>query len=418
MTDEEVPEVVVPLLEMTQPFGTFYAGTMRAADLAFMAKSDVLRLKNLEVPKYEGYQRALDEERVDTIRKFLATSHGVFPGSIIVNVNSENVVGWEDATVAVPESHGGQTAAAAPPATIPPPPTTDAQAGDVPATTINPAGAAQPNGQAKVDNLSIIRMKRLEETLAVIDGQHRAAALAESNVDLWVPVTFFIDLEMVKCAEIFRVVNANQKKINPSISYQLFGYSDHPSPQKTAHNVARTLNETEGSPFYRRLKMIGKKDEFSQGALSQATFARELIALYSRKPVSDEYDLLLGRKLSDDAKLPLRPLFMAGDEKGIATTVWYFFAGVASQWETSWKSPESILWRTTGYVALMRVLKEWLLSAHAGELSEFQAVRQRFAHAGETIGEDFFAAENFAGSGYKEASTLAKSILDALFDKV
>ena len=80
---------------------------------------------------------------------------------------------------------------------------------------------------------------------------------------------------MVKAAEVFTKINSTQKPVNPSIAFQLFGYSKHRSPQRTAHEIAQTLHVTPGSPFHEQLRMLGTTDGYREGTTSEAKAALE-----------------------------------------------------------------------------------------------------------------------------------------------
>ena len=43
--------------------------------------------------------------------------------------------------------------------------------------------------------------------------------------------------------------------------YDLFDLNETPSPYKTCHHIARIMNSDLDSPFYRRLKMLEKRED-------------------------------------------------------------------------------------------------------------------------------------------------------------
>ena len=106
------------------------------------------------------------------------------------------------------------------------------------------------------------------------------------------------DLTVAEEAYIFSTINSNQRKVDPSLIYDLFDVSTNRSPQKTAHEIARVMNSSTSSPFYNRLKMLGKKASGQDKAsLSQGTFAKSILMLISKKPDEDAR-LFYGRLLA------------------------------------------------------------------------------------------------------------------------
>jgi DGQHR domain-containing protein len=322
--------ISIPVIKVSQHIGDYYAGVISAQDLLYISKSDRLRLTDLIIPKYAGYQRALIPERVNDIRDYLRTPRSTFPNAIILNIDSDYIENWKD---------------------------------------------------IKANNIvSVLEIKKEKQVAQIIDGQHRVAALDAVSKDYSIIVSIFIDLELTRCAEIFAKINSTQKSVNPSIAFQLFGYSEDRSPQKTAHNIAETLNRTKGSPFFKRLRMLGTKDEWTIGSLSQSTFSKYLMILYTRDPGGDENRLLRKEKLEIYDKYPLREFFMQNEDKTILTIVWNYFFNIANNWPEQWndQSGQSILVKTTGYIALIEVLKHWLLNEKSSQIINNDGVIEAF----------------------------------------
>jgi len=364
---EKMATIRIPTIRISQNIGDFYAGVIDALDLISTSKVDRIRMTDLKIPKYAGYQRALIPERVASIRDYLNTPRSTFPNAIILSLDSEYIVSWE---------------------------TIDDDLGLASLEIENAPGAAK-----------------------IIDGQHRAAALDAAPEGSNVLVSFFIDLDMSRSAEIFAKINSTQKAVNPSIAFQLFGYAEDRSPQKTAHDIAVAVNTTEGSPFYRQLRMLGTKDDWAKGTLSQSTFAKQLMRLYTKDPNADENRLLRGEKLAQYSGYPLRDFFISGDDKSIMEIVWKFFFHIASVWEHQWfdNSGKSILLKTTGYAALIDVMRRWLLSdrgqeimTDAGVLESFQRIQDEYRSE-----DKRFIRENYP-AGNQGVQALRNSLLQDL----
>lgn len=324
-------EISFAVLSASQNIGDMYLTVMPASLLFEIAKVDRIRMEELEVPKYAGYQRALAKDRVRSIQDYLSTPRATFPNSIICSIDSEFIEQWEDLDEGL--------------------------------------------------DLSLVTIQRDPGVVQIIDGQHRAAALGEAQEDFDVLVTFFVDLNVEQSAEIFAKINSTQKKVNPSIAFQLFGYSQDRSPQKTAHEIAEVMNNTEGSPFYRQLRMLGTKDEWAIGNLSQSTFAKKLMRLYTRNYEEDQNRILRGEELDRYPGYPLRRYFIEGSDDIILQVVWKYYYNVATTWPEQWddEGGESVLVKTTGYTAFMQLLRYWMLGDRANEPLNDSGVMKAFS---------------------------------------
>jgi DGQHR domain-containing protein len=119
----------------------------------------------------------------------------------------------------------------------------------------------------------------------VIDGQHRLWAFNpeySGDTDLDVVVTAFIDLDDSSKAFIFRSVNGNQRKINPSLVYDLIPMlRDTESvafEDKRCHDLVVLLNETPDSPWKDRISMVGGGGRI----ISQSSFISALKKLFKK----------------------------------------------------------------------------------------------------------------------------------------
>jgi DGQHR domain-containing protein len=119
----------------------------------------------------------------------------------------------------------------------------------------------------------------------VIDGQHRLWAFQpkySGNTDLDIVVTAFINLDDSGKAFIFRSINGNQRKINPSLVYDLIPMlRDKESvsfEDKRGQDLVVLLNETPDSPWKDRIGMVGAGDRI----ISQSSFISALKKLFKR----------------------------------------------------------------------------------------------------------------------------------------
>lgn len=119
----------------------------------------------------------------------------------------------------------------------------------------------------------------------VIDGQHRLWAFDpkySGTTDLNVVVAAFIDLDDAGKADIFRSINGNQRKINPSLVYDLIPMlRDRESvafEDWRCHDIVMFLNEALDSPWKDRIGMVGAGDRI----ISQSSFISALKKLLKR----------------------------------------------------------------------------------------------------------------------------------------
>ena len=213
--------VEVKCLEVIQPIGRMYVGIMNHLDLEHISYVDIRRLESKneqrEVEIYSGIQRVLSDKRVTDIGQYVNMVDATFPTSIILHIDPDN---------------------------------------------------------AHYDKESMTLRIRNEDNVAkVLDGQHRIAGLAHFK-GRWfqLNVTVFVGMELEDQAIVFATINHTQTKVSKSLVADLFDFAKHRSPQKTAHNIARALNEKEGSPFKDKIKVLGTADDKEKETITQATF--------------------------------------------------------------------------------------------------------------------------------------------------
>lgn len=178
----------------------------------------------------------------------------------------------------------------------------------------------------------------------VIDGQHRLFGIKEyeekfGNEDkIQVPISFVFDANVYECAEIFIDINANQKKVNTSIIYQLFGLMANNGGKKTvqsfANKVVLSLNDSEYSPFFHSIKMLGRKENNKQ-FISQNTIANKVVYLINR--------------MTD-----FKDLYRSDDFKFVAKTIINFFNAFIEIYQDVWNSKDGLAKKAVGFSALIR----------------------------------------------------------------
>ena len=313
-------EISFQCLRCNQPIGEFYIGVMDHEDLIKISYADIRRLQTgsekREVEIYTGIQRELSESRVKEIAKYVNMVDATFPTGVILHINEEDIINF-----------------------------------------------------SQQDGMMTIPFR--DNVAKVLDGQHRIAGLEHypsGGKAFQINVTIFVGMELEDQAIVFGTINKTQTKVNKSLVADLFEFATHRSPQKTAHNVVRALNQKEGSPFYEKIKILGVANDINKETITQATFSEALIKLISKDPMSDrdlyrrgkKPERVEGRELENR---PFRNLFIDEKDAIIAKIIWEFFKAVQLRWPEAWNviQPQMILNKSTGFLALMNLFKDLYL---------------------------------------------------------
>jgi DGQHR domain-containing protein len=320
--------IVTPYIEFEQPIGTFYLSKLNALDLINVV--DIIpRSASLE-----AVQRDENKSRINEISSYCSDPDATFPTPIIISVYNNINIFFNENHFEIPKG---------------------------------------------------IKIGQ------VLDGQHRLRGIQQSGLasNFELPVVFMFDLIEEEKAYIFSIINSKQTKVSMSLIYDLFALSKSRSPQKTIHELARTLNSIEDSAFYNRLKMLGKKSKGQDFAtLSQGTFVKYILTLISKNPEQDQIDLKNNVSLTDNPALPLRHYFINNEDEVIVKIINNLFNGVKNAFLEEWNNPkENILWKTTGFGAIIKSFnKIYALGEKHRDLSE-SFFTQFFTHFRESIGE-------------------------------
>jgi DGQHR domain-containing protein len=195
-----------------------------------------------------------------------------------------------------------------------------------------------------------------EKTVLVIDGQHRLEGLKKADKDIQsqydLIITFLIGFDRSIIAKQFYTINYEQKSVNKSLLYQLTGeFSRNIDELTFMHNVVKLLNELTESPFYGRIKMLGKapkyasQDEKNKLSISQAFMIDSTIRFISANA-----------KGSTSPPIFLKYFKNKEEHIHIIRVLSRYFNAV-SKIKPEWNSPkESIISKGMGVTALLRVL--------------------------------------------------------------
>jgi DNA phosphorothioation-associated DGQHR protein 1 len=339
-----------PGLIVSQPFGDFLVVTIPARVLLDVAYSDRLRAERKEDGTYalDGSQRPIAEPRLKEIARFIDSESASFPNCIILAANYRAEDGLieedEDAKWSLSSNKDGITGSL----TIP-----------------TPAKLAP-----------------------IIDGQHRLFGFnfTTNHERLEMPLicAIFFDLPKPYQAFLFATINANQRPVNKSLTYELFGYNveeESPekwTPEKLSVFLTRKLLIDPKSPFLNHI-LISAENDFAprlakirnEGgwAVSTATVVEGIVKLISQNPKRDAY--AMGGKITYEGKgrsslrgspdsSPLRSLYIEGGDDIIYTSVRNYFSAVN---EVLWQevNPDSLIRKTVGVQALFDLARKLMV---------------------------------------------------------
>ncbi|MCX5748879.1 MAG: DGQHR domain-containing protein [Candidatus Saganbacteria bacterium] len=329
---DKADKITIDSIEVNQPIGKFYIGRINFKDLLSITFSDIRRIEERDIEKYIGIQRPLSPKRVDDLKQYINLVDASFPTSIILSIDSDNV-------------------------------------------SYDP------------DNKKLTIIKR-PDIAKILDGQHRIAGFEDNSMaaeKFQLNVTIFIDMEIEDQAILFATINKTQTKVNQSLVIDLFEYAKSRSPQKTAHNITRVLNFKKGSPFYGKIKLLGTALDKEKETITQATMAQNIMKYITKNPMNDRDIYKRGGKpksiVGDETiKLIFRNLFIDEKDEIITMIIWNYFMAIQNKWEDAWTKVQenSILNRSTGFIALMKLLKDIYVSFKKPDkvisITEFQNI--------------------------------------------
>ena len=376
-----------PLFETTaisvkQPLGEFYIAAIPAEILLQTCFSHRLKAKKSLDGSYrlEGSQRLLNDPRLKQIGEFIDTVEAAFPNSVILAANFKEETGElesdEDTRWTV--SH-------------------------------------DERGVAK------LTIPTSEKLAAIIDGQHRLFGFGFSDLpgrkSMPLVCAIYFDLPKPYQAFLFATINSNQKSVDKSQTYELFGYNveDQPpecwTPDKLAVFLTRKLNSEKDSPFYEHIVIAAENDivqtvsearRSGDWMVSTATIVEGILKLISKNAKKDAYfmngeEVGNGRERSilEDSKpgdkTPLRSYFRDGNDTVILKVVKNYFSAAS---EVFWqKEDPGFIRKTIGIQALFDVLRHLVPDALSVKNISQEFFKIKLHKAGRVdFSDDYFQA--------------------------
>lgn len=382
---EDRRHISFPVIRITQPIGDFYVGSIKSKDLVDISFFDMRRIIHEDsIDTYLGIQRELNKKRVEEIELYARSPDATFPTAIVLGVEEQCV-------------------------------------------TLDPI-----DNEKDVDRffwMTLANEPDADDTVLyrqiarVIDGQHRIKGLYDYKDDNFeLNVSIFVGADLSDQASIFATVNLAQTKVNRSLAYDLFELSLSRSPEKVCHEVTVALDKTMGSPFFKRIKRLGKATEGRFGeTLSQATVVQGILKHICANRLQVIEDRQIGTKggkwaplSSDEAKkLVLRKFFIEKRDEDIVDLIWNYFDAVSTRWKDAWTMGGEglILNKTNGFNALMRFFRyAYLNFAVPGEMVSVERFEGLFKTV--ELKDEDFNRDNFV-PGSSGATRLFHTLMES-----
>lgn len=386
MIAETRRSVVISALRIRQPIGDIYVGSIPAKILVEITDFDIRTLVSERgIDSYLGIQRDLDPKRVKEISQYVTGPDATFPTAVVLAVPERCV------QIDMP---------------------CEADDRFVRMTLSN-----YPSDNDDPEEAVLYR-----HIARVIDGQHRIRGLeGYTGDDFDVNVSIFIDADIADQASVFATVNLAQTKVNKSLVYDLFELSKSRSPERTCHSVVVALESTESSPFYRKVKRLGKATpgRYTE-TLSQATVVTGILQYICKDKIQIISDRQIGRRggafppadSKDAEKLVLRPFFVSNNDVALTNLIWNYFEAVKRRWPVAWEANGTgyMLNRTNGYDGLMKFFRHaYRHFAAPGEVVSTDRFSSLFDKV--TMEDDDFNPKTFL-PGSSGASALNKALIE------
>ncbi len=387
-----------PALRVDQRLSTFFVTVLPAELLLQVAASDRMRATiNSDGSGYslEGTQRIVQDKRLNEISNYINRVDAAFPNSIILAANYDPNTGFDQGELE------------------------DIDADKEDGRLIAPSKIwTVEKSEGERYRLRIPTNMTLA---AVIDGQHRLFSFTKTNLDVIRSMdllcSVFIDLPKSLQAQIFATINSTQKRVDRSLTYELFGYnvSDEPeeywTPDKLAVFFARKLGTDVDSPLKGKIVVAPKRDAALQKLateaewqVSTAVIVDGILRLYSSNPKRDSNwmrkDQPRTRSSLRDAprdRSPMRESFIEGNDALLYKMVFNYMKSCE---EVFWSkaNDESFILKTIGVQATFDILRKLAAQAFDDKSISVDYFVEKIAPAGDiNFADDRF--RNPSGSG-------------------
>ncbi len=164
----------------------------------------------------------------------------------------------------------------------------------------------ETENEQSLDNLTIrkngdsyellIPEKMENKPVLIVDGQHRYVGVSDffekypnlkNSLVIEFPVTILLNYDYYQQSGVFANVNFNQKQVNRSLYYDIFGEMPEDKNDITfVHFLSKYLNNDEDSPFKGMIKMLGD-EKF--GIITQSFISECIMPLVKKNGIFYKY---------------------------------------------------------------------------------------------------------------------------------
>jgi len=217
------------------------------------------------------------------------------------------------------------------------------------------------------NDINTIYIPKTKRICLIVDGQHRFYGLKrfydstkdrvkkERIQNFQFVSTFLLGYDAFQVAEVFANVNFNQKPVNKSLYYDIFGSSVKEKNEiQLAHFLALHMQNSDESPLNGMIKLLGK----GYGLFSQAFFVEKLLIHFKEKGVWND---LYENYINDGEKFLIIPTFLNAYFKSIRklySICWPEKVERDGEEVFSAYKYEYVLCKTTGMGAYFRLIKD------------------------------------------------------------
>lgn len=413
-----------PAILVKQPLGSFYIVRLPARLLLEVGYTDVLRALGTADPvrpyTLDGTQREVQHKRLVQIGEYIDRDDAAFPNAIILAANIRPEDGLieegpaEDQSLAsLPGANDAETEA-----------------------------AKQRHRQNRrweftedAKGRTTLRIPTNAKLAAVIDGQHRLWGFAYANVvdrlDMELSCAIYMDLPKPFQAQIFATINSNQKRVDKSLTYELFGYNiedEEPqfwAPDKLAVFLARRLGADPESPLANKISIAPRKDPALADRLnnpdwkiSTAVVVDGILRLMTSNPKRDGNEMItphrqeravLEHPKARKDRSPLRSAYIAKEDAVIYQLVRNYMTACKNVfWDRA--SGDSFITKTVGIQAQFDILRTLAASAYDDRVISVASFEAKLMPAKDI---------DFAEARFRNASGSGRSLIRrAIFEAV
>lgn len=340
-------------LKVRQPIGDFYVTTIDPQVLLQMSIVDRRRIEDDE--EIIGIQRDLNDEKVKQIKKYLSTNNATFPNSIILNTEDKYVVEKND---------------------------------------------------------SYIELEKNENTFSIIDRQHRVEGFRDTPIQNFeLIISIFVALRSDQQAEIFTTINSQQTKVDPSHNLNLELESKVYTPIKMMIEIAQSFNYDKESPWHNNIKLLRNSNN---GILSLSAFVKPLNSLTFS---DNDYYLIkneLNRNIKEfptfsninynTKKYIFWNFYKTKDFSSVYKILYNYFKALSIVLDKDWLNESSLLSKTTGYNAIMKLFKDLYLDGLKNKKLTYDFFFEKLS--GLSVMNGSINSENYGTSGFKASNDL------------